>query len=195
MKRSRKKATRMEKTLGAGQKAHEVVTWDRKSPCNDCPFLKSSPPHSGILKDVPHTIQSIKEFRFAHTCHKTDNREDCDGPHKWTGEKPQHCAGAILMFLKTGGDAQFQVPFLLAAQHGLVDLDEWEALAKADSDCFTLREFLDFYLRYLKRELLKREIERVKEGLPAVPKDDELPSEFSESGRAWAQLLSGAVNV
>lgn len=121
------------------------VTWDMKTPCADCPFLRTSPYHGGVAKSLPDYIDSIQSGCFAHTCHKTDRRPTCDGPHAFKGENPKHCAGAILMLLKTGHGMDLQIPMLVAAEAGKLDIDDMAARAKRSPDVFNVLELLDFY--------------------------------------------------
>lgn len=129
------------------------VGWDRKSPCNDCPFLKTSPFHEGVAGSLPLYMQSIQDGEFAHTCHKTDNRPGCDGPRNWHGEQPQHCVGAILMLMKTGKGMDLQLPLLRAAEAGKIDLREMMDRAKKAANVFTVFELLKFYGRKLGEKL------------------------------------------
>lgn len=93
---------------------------------------------------------------FAHTCHKTDNRQACDGPRNWQGERPQHCAGALMMLLKTGQGHDLQIPMLNAMQEKKFDIEEMTARAKADDRVFTVRELLRFYATRLNNMLRRR---------------------------------------
>lgn len=134
--------------------------WDMRNPCSDCPFLKSTPFHQGIAKSVPAVHESIEQHTFSHSCHKTDTRPQCDGPvrGKETGRPVQHCAGAILMVLKTGKGADLQLPLLKAMESGKIsakDVQKMTRRAKRDANIFTLRGFIDFYRRKLEA-MLKR---------------------------------------
>lgn len=128
------------------------VAWNRTTPCSDCPFLKTSPFHEGVADSIPQYVESIQRGQFAHTCHKTDNRADCDGPRNFNGQ-PQHCAGAILMLLKTGMATDLQLPLLQAAERGELDLKAMTAKAKVAAAVFTLPELLRFYAAELKRQI------------------------------------------
>jgi hypothetical protein len=101
-------------------------------------------------------VQSITDGKVAHTCHKTDNRPSCDGPRNYPGP-PQHCAGLILMLLKTGRGMDLQIPMLRAAEAGKLDLALMTAKAKRSPDVFRLGEFIEFYesrLREIDKEYL-----------------------------------------
>ncbi|MES2342287.1 MAG: hypothetical protein V4597_11460 [Pseudomonadota bacterium] len=126
------------------------VAWDRQRPCNDCPFLKTSPFHEGIAGSLPAYMESIKGGTFSHTCHKSDPRPECDGPHTWQGQ-PWHCVGAVQMLLKTGGGLDVQLPLLQAAERGELDLAAAAIAAKADDRVFTVTGLLRFYERELGR--------------------------------------------
>lgn len=131
------------------------LDWDLEHPCGDCPFLKSSPFHEGVATALVSHCESIDEGKFAHTCHRTDNREACDGPKNWTKGKPKHCAGAILMLLKTGNGKDLQLPLLQAAEAGLFDIHRMAAIAEKDTKVFTMDEMFKFYLREIKRRGLE----------------------------------------
>ncbi len=126
--------------------------WDMPSPCGDCPFLRTSPFHQGVARSVPVYMAAITAGRFAHTCHKTDNRADCDGPRNWSSQT-KHCVGALLMLLKTGDGKDLQLPLLRAAEAGKIDLAARTAQAKADPRVFTLKEMIRFYYGELQRRL------------------------------------------
>lgn len=128
------------------------VEWDLKNPCDDCPFLRTTAFHQGVAEHLPGYITSIEQQSFAHTCHKTDRRPQCDGPHTWTG-KVKHCAGAILMLMKTGRGMDLQLPLLRAAERGQIDLADMARRAKADKRVFTLGQMLKFYEAGLKKRL------------------------------------------
>jgi hypothetical protein len=128
------------------------IDWSRQSPCNDCPFLRTSPYHEGVASSIPDYVQSIQDGNFAHTCHKTDNRDAVDGPKNFEG-KTQHCVGAILMLLKTGKGMDLQLPLLQAAERGEIDLKVMAERAKEAKHFFTLWEMLKFYADELKKRI------------------------------------------
>lgn len=133
-----------------GELLAKDIDWDLTKPCNDCPFLKASPFHEGVASSFPIYCDSIANGTFAHTCHKTDTRAACDGPHSWSG-KAKHCAGAILMLLKTGRGFDLQLPLLEAAQARKLDLKKMTRLAKKSPKVFTLFEMLRFYEDHCER--------------------------------------------
>lgn len=158
---------------GALRKALEAITgdepavlasdvhWDLRNPCADCPFIKSSPYHQGVAESIPALCESIDNGSFAHTCHKTDYRKQCDGPvaGKETGRAIQECAGSTLMLLKTGNGKDLQLPLLQAMESGKFSseaVQEMTARAKRDPNIFTIREFLHFYARKLNQMVAKR---------------------------------------
>lgn len=142
------------KVIGEPQILESDVDWDLKHPCGDCPFLRTSPFHSGVAKSLKAYVESMRGGTFLHTCHKTDNRQGCDGPRNWGG-RPKHCAGAILMLFKSGGTAWLQAPFIRAIDDGKVDVAALAIQAKADRRVFTLRGLLGFYLRHATKLLAK----------------------------------------
>ena len=120
------------------------IAWDRISPCGDCPFLKTTPYHGGVAASLPAYFESINNHTFAHTCHKTDNRPECDGPRNHVGTM-QHCVGALLMLLKTGKGMDLQLPLLKAAEAGKIDLASRMRQARKWKNVYTVGELLDFY--------------------------------------------------
>lgn len=137
--------------------AHKAsdLHWDLKKPCADCPFTKSAKYHGGVCSSLPEYVNSIEAGRFAHTCHKTDVTEECDGPPDRHGP-PQHCAGALMMLLKTGGGNDLQLPLLEAAADGKFNIDEMTKRAREDDNVFTLRELLVFYGNELRKRLRRK---------------------------------------
>lgn len=142
----------MEIDLRSYQLPHDQLDWDLKNPCDDCPFLKSSPFHQGVASSLPVVMEMIEAGAFAHTCHKTDTRPECDGPRTWGG-RPKHCAGAILMLLKAGDGKDLQRPLIRAIDEGKIDIKDMAARAKRDSRVFRLKELLRFYLREIKKRM------------------------------------------
>jgi hypothetical protein len=124
--------------------------YDLQQPCGDCPFLKSSPYHQGVAKSLPTYIDAIKSGSFGHSCHKTDPRLACDGPHPTDGRPVQHCVGAILMVMKSG-KYWMQRPLIKAHDDGKIDLLEWERRAKLDDRVFTWRGMIRFYIDELSK--------------------------------------------
>ena len=120
------------------------VDWDLKGPCDDCPFLRTSTSHQGVAKSMPAYIESIHGQRFAHTCHKTDCRQAVDGPKTFKG-RPKHCAGALMMLLKTGDGFDLQLPLLESLEAGKWDCREMTERAKADDRVFTVQELIACY--------------------------------------------------
>lgn len=137
------------------------VEYKVRNPCADCPFIKSSPFHEGVAGSIPGMIESMADHNFSHSCHKTDNRTACDGPRNHQGET-QHCAGALMMLLKTGKGFDLQIPLLEAAQAGKIDLEEWTARAKAAKNVFTVREMLDFYAKRMGQQVRRDRVRKAK---------------------------------
>lgn len=137
-------------------KSWDDLDWSRKTPCHDCPFLRTSPFHEGIAARAESVATSIINNTFAHTCHMTDNNPMCDGPHNWKKAKPQHCAGAIMMLLKTGRGMDLQLPLLHAASAGRLDLTEMKKRAKADKRVFTFSQFIKFNIDGMRKLLAKK---------------------------------------
>ena len=74
----------------------EDVAWDLKAPCDDCPFKRTTPLHSGVYSSLLDYHNNLMNRIMAHTCHKTDPR--ADGYVESYQNKPQHCFGALVMF-------------------------------------------------------------------------------------------------
>jgi hypothetical protein len=134
------------------------IDWSMRSPCDQCPFLKTSPYHSGVAGSLPAYMESIQNQCFAHTCHKTDNRPSVDGPKNYGG-KVKHCAGAILMLLKTGKAMDLQLPLLEAAERGDLDLHAMSELAKHSPQVFTVWELIRWYGKKVRERLKKKKDE------------------------------------
>lgn len=125
----------------------EDIDWTRTNPCPDCPFMKSAKWHSGIADSIGSYETSVEAGAFTHTCHKTDNRPECDGAKgSYKGEKPQHCAGAFRMILRSP-NIPFQIHFLKAFDKGLGGenfMAKWKKWEK-DKSALTWDEMKDFY--------------------------------------------------
>lgn len=132
------------------------LDWDLKQPCDDCPFTRAAPFHQGVAETLPQNVEAIEAHRFAHTCHKTDNRPYCDGPKTYQGERPKHCVGALYMLIKSGGSKWMQHAFVQAMDAGRVDVEDLCRRARADRRCFTLRGLLGFYTREILRRTRRR---------------------------------------
>jgi hypothetical protein len=137
------------KSEGAEQKLSDIH-WDLKRPCDDCPFAKASKFHQGIAERTEEKVRSIGDHVFAHTCHKTDPRADCETSKRYEGPL-QHCYGAIMMLLKTGRGSDLQIPLLEAAQAGKIDIHELTEAAKRDTACYTLSQFMQFQIDGLEK--------------------------------------------
>lgn len=122
-----------------------------KRPCNDCPFRRDAPDHIGVAKSIPGYVEAIESNRFAHTCHKTDNRPSVDGPRNHQGAV-QHCAGALHFLIRSGHE--LQLPFVEAVQAGKVSYKPLRRRARRDESIFaSVRELLLYYLEMVKRQV------------------------------------------
>jgi len=122
---------------------------DIRTPCNDCPFRKSSPFHAGVARTLPTLLEAIDDGKAAHTCHKTDPRPSCDGPRP-QGGTVQHCAGMTLMLIRTGDGADLQRSIIRAIDDGRLDIKTMAAIAETADDVYTVKELRSFYLREIK---------------------------------------------
>lgn len=126
------------------------VRYDLKHPCDDCPFVKDSAFHQGVARHLPDTLRAIETGTFAHTCHKTDPRPSCDGPHLHDGPV-QHCAGAIIMLFKSQNGRWMQAPLIKAFSEKRVDLNYFEELANRDRRVWSVKAMARFYIRELSK--------------------------------------------
>lgn len=130
----------------------DQLGWDLKGPCNDCPFRKNAPEHEGVAAAIPGYIESIREHRFSHTCHKTDN--EADGPKNHKG-KIQHCAGALHFMVKARCD--LQRPLLQAIDAGQLDVHAMCKRARRDKRVFgSIKQLVNYYAAMAQRILQKR---------------------------------------
>ncbi len=124
------------------------VDWDLKQPCDDCPFLRTSAFHGGVARSLPDYVASIENNRFAHTCHKTDCRRSVDGPKTFKGT-PKHCAGALMMLLKTGNGADLQLPLLEALEASKWDGREMTIILTLWLACATINALISAAVLWL----------------------------------------------
>jgi hypothetical protein len=143
--------TALESVTGEPPVLAKDVHYDMTQPCVDCPFLKSSPYHQGVAKSLPEYVRTIDAGQFAHTCHKTDPRQACDGPHPTDGRPIQHCVGSIIMLIKS--KKWMQSPLMKAWADNRVELVALEKIAKSDKRVFTINQMLGFYLREIEKRL------------------------------------------
>jgi len=149
------------------------VRYDLKNPCSDCPFMNTTPFHQGVAESIPQYIESIEAGRFAHTCHKTDNRPECDGPHTHKGAT-QHCLGALLMLLKTSNSRSrkrrrrewnwIQRGLVHALDTGKITDERFAELvaqAKARKDVFTVDGLISFYVRGIEKLVAEADAQEV----------------------------------
>jgi hypothetical protein len=144
----------------------EELDWSRKNPCGDCPFLNTSPYHGGVASGLKACVEAIKAGNFVHTCHKTDNRPNCDGPRNWKG-KIQHCTGAIMMLLRTGKGMDLQLPLMKAAEQGKIDLADMTKRARASKFVFTVPGLIAFYAEEVSIRVKRMKLKR--KGRPCKP--------------------------
>lgn len=96
----------------------KTIGYDLKAPCSDCPFRKDAPLHKGVLKSLPDYAERIKEGRFSHSCHKTDERAD-SGFASLVNGKVQHCFGSLVL-MKNIEESQDENDPEFVAQAGLL---------------------------------------------------------------------------
>lgn len=131
------------------------IGWNLRHPCGDCPFRRDAPAHKGVAQSIPDYLETIAAGKFAHTCHKTDNRLACDGPRNFKGEKAEHCAGALHFLLRAG--VGLQLPLLQAAEAGKFDIELATRDAEANETVFaSVDELLAYYLPVLKQAIVDR---------------------------------------
>lgn len=87
------------------------MKWDLKTPCKNCPFMNTK---DGIKFSCRERAEEIEEqaYRNGFPCHlsarDTSDEDEENGGYVFD-KNTQHCAGAILVFLKDGYDGN--VPF------------------------------------------------------------------------------------
>lgn len=131
------------------------IDWDLTKPCDDCPFRRSTPYHQGVGHCLPEYVESIFAGRFAHTCHKTDARADSEQGKRYRG-RVKHCAGALIMLLKTGHGLDLQMPMIRAIDSGKFDIARFARIAADDRECYSLIELLDFNAQEMAVERRRR---------------------------------------
>lgn len=81
--------------------------FDIVKPCDDCPFRRE-----GGIRLVPQRAQEIADMMLSDQggtfmCHKTATSDiGDDGEGVVRGERPQHCAGALIFAEKNGNATQ-----------------------------------------------------------------------------------------
>lgn len=139
-----------------------TLHYDLHKPCADCPFRRDVPMHEGVAVDLPQIMIDLSDGNFAHTCHKTDPRSDspvgqaADGP-------AQHCAGALLMVLRTTNGIVDQEPMARAVGDGRLDLAQldWRAADNVHTGTSLVHAY-DAFTRALIRQHGERTIRKVK---------------------------------
>lgn len=145
------------------------MRFDLRSPCDDCPFSKNAPMHSGIIADVMTYLQLMLRGTLVHSCHKTDRYADCE-ESKRSPESAglQHCAGAMIMSWK----AELPQVFLLQALlKGKLKVERLNMEAPVfDGAASALRHYLPGMAKFAKDPEQKKTIELFAErcGEPGV---------------------------
>lgn len=81
----------------------DMLRYDMRNPCSDCPFSTNAPWHQGIMEELARKTALMDAGHLAHTCHQTDARADCAATKRAPNGAPmQHCAGMLIMAEKTG---------------------------------------------------------------------------------------------
>lgn len=87
------------------------MKFDLKTPCKNCPFMNTK---DGIKFSCRERAEEIEEtaYRNGFPCHLSavDTSDDDEDGGFVFGEDTQHCAGALLVFLKDGYE-NGNVPF------------------------------------------------------------------------------------
>jgi len=82
------------------------MKWDKKSPCNNCPFLRGTPMslHPDRVREIGGMMLSSDGGTFP--CHKTtvDVEDDEGSSDREATPESQHCAGALI-FAEVHGNA------------------------------------------------------------------------------------------
>lgn len=97
------------------------ISWDQKSPCNDCPFKKSTGFKNGVQSNIGEILTDLVDGGFiAFSCHKTDPRSDDPKAQDYKG-KMQHCAGFMMMAEKS---QMRTIPMQAAIDQGKLKIEE-----------------------------------------------------------------------
>lgn len=90
------------------------MKWDLRTPCKNCPFRSDETRIKFFCRERAEEIAE-SAYRHGFPCHKSgelvEDEDTWDGESGGYvfGENTQHCAGAILMFLRDGwGNVPFQ---------------------------------------------------------------------------------------
>lgn len=98
------------------------LRYDLRAVCDDCPFRSDAKYHSGIFGDLKDAFEKAKEGLLSHTCHKTDERAECDDVKRAPRGSPiQHCAGLLMMAKKNHSLLQWHM--VAAKLAGKLDFD------------------------------------------------------------------------
>lgn len=116
---------------------HSTLRYDLTSPCDDCPFKRTST-HPYTLNAVVDYLTNVAlERSVGHTCHKTDARSDCQSAQGYNGPI-QHCAGALIMLRKAVIAGHLIMPDYLAAA---LFSEDWDfRKMDMDADVYDFRE-------------------------------------------------------
>lgn len=108
------------------------VDFDLKHSCADCPFTRKGPHgHYGVIMSIPQYVRMMEDGQLAHTCHKTDNRFGCDGPRKFKGDRPKHCAGLLSMM--SNGAIEVQDSINRRVDLGFMSIEDYRDPAAFES--------------------------------------------------------------
>lgn len=173
------------------------VEYDLKKPCGDCPFLKTTPFHVGVAANFEGYMESMSRQEFAHTYHKTDNRDEVDGPRNHQGPT-QHCVGALLMLLKSESESESvaywtQDAILYGIRSKKLTDDHLRhliKLAKERDDVFTLIEMIRFYYQGMETEMIRTTYVDAVNGDDATARVGDQSKPFASIGAAQGQLSS-----
>lgn len=122
-----------------------TMDWTMQHPCENCPFLKSTPPEKkGLVSSIEAISLSLMgDGDILHSCHKTDDRVT-DGGFAEGYEGPlKHCAGFMMMCHKSKLETG---PMLRARARKKLDLRNWKGLEKVH----TFRELLKVLMDWAK---------------------------------------------
>jgi|SRR5579864_845533 len=114
------------------------MRFDLKTPCKNCPFMNTK---DGIKFACRERAEDIEEQAYRHgfPCHLSavDTSDDDEDGGFVFGKDTQHCAGALLVFLKDG--YQGNVPF-----ENLPDEEQDRIQARLNWDAPTYESVEDF---------------------------------------------------
>lgn len=118
------------------------MKWDLKRPCKHCPFSKHERAIRFACRERAEEIEEIA-YRQGFVCHEHSTyyeNEDGEGHYDFGPDGAQHCVGALLMYLVSGGSNVPYENLSETEQERIVDRLDWSSPHFESED-----EFLDLH--------------------------------------------------